>query len=316
MERTEKIPLIVIAGPTAVGKSEAAVELACRIGGEIISADSMQIYRGMDIGTAKIRPDQMRGIAHHLIDICDPDESFDVTRYQELAKNAVREIHARGHIPILAGGTGFYIQAVLYDIDFSESETASPIRDRLIQEEKEIGAQAMHMRLSAVDPVSARDIHPNNIRRVIRALEFYEQTGMRISDHNMAQRQKPPAYTSLYFVLSDARERLYERIDRRVDQMMQEGLVEEVETLRRKGYTADMQSMQGLGYKELLGMLDGLYPMEEAVRLIKQGSRHYAKRQLTWFRRERDCIWIDRGACPDTKDAVDIMINRMEQISI
>ena len=314
MDNNHRNPLVIIAGPTAVGKSEAAVELAKRIGGEIISADSMQIYRGMDIGTAKIRPDQMQGIPHHLIDICDPEEAFDVTRYQQLARKCIAEISGRGHIPIVAGGTGFYIQAVLYDIDFTGSETSPSLRESLTRQLLEKGNLQLHRQLAEIDPQAAREIHPNNVRRVIRALEFYEQTGQRISEHNKEQQEKQSAYRSLYFVLTDDRTRLYERINSRVDEMMREGLLEEVRRLRQKGCTADMQSMQGLGYKELFPVLEGKCALEEAVGMIRQGSRHYAKRQLTWFKREKNCIWIDRRDYPETADVVQMMTEKLERM--
>lgn len=290
----EKKPLIVLTGPTAVGKTALSVELAKKIGGEIISADSMQVYKYMDIGSAKIKKEEMQGIAHHLIDVLNPEEEFHVFRFQEMAKKAMEGIYERGHIPIIAGGTGFYIQALLYDIGFGEEEGASDVRLRLEKEAAEIGNEALHERLKLVDPESAEMIHPNNVKRVIRALEFYELNGSKISLHNKTEREKESPYHFCYFVLNDERELLYQRIEARVDEMIQEGLVDEVHRLKDMGYHKAMVSMQGLGYKEILAFLDGECTLEEAIRVIKRDTRHFAKRQLTWFRRERDVIWVNK----------------------
>ena len=290
----KKKPLIILTGPTAVGKTKASIGLAKAVDGEIISADSMQVYRHMDIGSAKIKPEEMEGIPHHLIDVLEPDDEFHVVKFQQLAKKAMREIWERGHIPIVTGGTGFYIQALLYDIDFDENEKEDACRKELEAYAKEHGAEALHEKLAFVDPASAEMIHPNNIKRVIRALEFYEQTGKRISEHNETQRQRESPYAFAYFVLTDDRAHLYERINRRVDQMIEEGLVNEVQALKDKGYTKQLVSMQGLGYKEILDYLDGRCSYEEAVRVLKRDTRHFAKRQLTWFRRERDVIWVNK----------------------
>ena len=290
----KKKPLIILTGPTAVGKTKASIGLAKAVDGEIISADSMQVYRHMDIGSAKIKPEEMEGIPHHLIDVLEPDDEFHVVKFQQLAKKAMREIWERGHIPIVTGGTGFYIQALLYDIDFDENEKEDACRKELEAYAREHGAEALHEKLALVDPASAEMIHPNNIKRVIRALEFYEQTGKRISEHNEIQRQRESPYAFAYFVLTDDRAHLYERINRRVDQMIEEGLVNEVQALKDKGYTKQLVSMQGLGYKEILDYLDGNCTLEEAIYTIKRDTRHFAKRQLTWFKRERDVIWINK----------------------
>lgn len=287
-------PLVVLTGPTAVGKTELSIALAKKIGGEIISADSMQVYRHMDIGSAKIRPDEMQGVPHYLIDTFSPDEEFHVVKFQEYAKRYIKEILARGNVPILVGGTGFYIQAVLYDIDFTESKENSKLRIQLEQFAKEQGAEKLHERLAAVDPKAAEEIHPNNIKRMIRAIEFFEQTGEKISRHNEEERQKQSPYNSAYFVLNEERQVLYQRIEKRVDKMMEQGLVEEVTKLKEMGYTKNMTSMQGLGYKEILDALDENITLEEAVYRMKRDTRHFAKRQLTWFKRERDVIWIDK----------------------
>ena len=291
----KKKPLIILTGPTAVGKTKASIGLAKAVDGEIISADSMQVYRHMDIGSAKIKPEEMEGIPHHLIDVLEPDDEFHVVKFQQLAKKAMREIWERGHIPIVTGGTGFYIQALLYDIDFDENEKEDACRKELEAYAREHGAEALHEKLALVDPASAEMIHPNNIKRVIRALEFYEQTGKRISEHNETQRQRESPYAFAYFVLTDDRAHLYERINRRVDQMIEEGLVNEVQALKDKGYTKQLVSMQGLGYKEILDYLDGNCTLEEAIYTIKRDTRHFAKRQLTWFKREKEVTWVDQG---------------------
>lgn len=291
---TEKKPLIILTGPTAVGKTKASIGLAKAIGGEIISADSMQVYRHMDIGSAKITKEEMADVPHYLIDVLEPEEEFHVVRFQQMAKAAMTDIYSRGKIPIIVGGTGFYIQALLYDIDFTENEGDSVYREKLEALAKEKGAAYLHGQLAMVDPKSAEEIHANNIKRVIRALEFYHQTGQKISEHNERERQKESPYQFCYFVLNDRRECLYERIDQRVDQMIRNGLVQEVQTLKEKGCTKQMVSMQGLGYKEIFSYLEGDCSLEEAVYIIKRDTRHFAKRQLTWFKRERDVIWVQK----------------------
>lgn len=291
---TEKKPLIILTGPTAVGKTKASIGLAKAIGGEIISADSMQVYRHMDIGSAKITKEEMADVPHYLIDVLEPEEEFHVVRFQQMAKAAMADIYSRGKIPIIVGGTGFYIQALLYDIDFNENEGDSVYREKLEALAKEKGAAYLHGQLAMVDPKSAEEIHANNIKRVIRALEFYHQTGQKISEHNERERQKESPYQFCYFVLNDRRECLYERIDQRVDQMIRNGLIQEVQTLKERGCTKQMVSMQGLGYKEIFSYLEGDCSLEEAVYIIKRDTRHFAKRQLTWFKRERDVIWVQK----------------------
>lgn len=289
-----KPPLIVLTGPTAVGKTKLSIALAQAVGGEIISADSMQVYQRMDIGSAKITKQEMQGVRHHLIDVLEPWEEFNVVVFQKLCKECLKDIYERGRIPILTGGTGFYIQAVLRDIDFTENKDNSEYRFQLEELAKEKGAQYLHEMLRQVDAVSAQAIHANNVKRMIRALEYYQLTGERISEHNGKEKQKVSAYNSCYFVLNDNRERLYHQIDLRVDQMLERGLVEEVQGLKALGMQKNMVSMQGLGYKEILSYLQGEISYEEAVYLIKRDTRHFAKRQLTWFRREADVIWIDK----------------------
>lgn len=301
---TETKPLVILTGPTAVGKTALSIKLASEIGGEIISADSMQVYRQMDIGSAKIKPEEMGGIPHHLIDILEPEEEFNVCLFEKLALEAMEQIYERGHIPVVVGGTGFYIQALLYQIDFTEEETDTAYRDKLWQLGEEKGNHYLHELLRKVDPKSAEEIHENNRKRVIRALEFYENCGKPISTHNKEQRQKTSAYNSCYFVLTDDRKKLYERIESRVDQMLSKGLVDEVRTLKERGCNASMVSMQGLGYKEILEYLDGRCSLLEAVEKIKKETRHFAKRQLTWFRREKDVIWLDKQVFAYDEDAV------------
>lgn len=290
-----KKPLIILTGPTAAGKTALSVQLAKTIGGEIISADSMQVYQGMDIGSAKISKQEMDGVAHHLIDILRPDDEFHVVKWKELAKEAVSKIYENGHIPIVVGGTGFYIQALLYDIDFTDSATDITVRERWETYEKEHGALALHEQLKRVDEVSALMIHCHNVKRVVRALEFYELTGRKISEHNETERKKESPYDFYYFVLTDERERLYERINKRVDQMVLQGLEAEVRQLLQAGYHRDLISMQGLGYKEMISYIEGDCSLLEAVYQIKRDTRHFAKRQITWFKRERQVIWLDQS---------------------
>ena len=289
-----KKPFVVLAGPTAVGKTKMSIRLAKAIGGEIISADSMQVYRHMDIGSAKIRPEEMEGVPHHLIDVLEPSEEFHVVKFQQMAKEAMTGIYDRGHIPILTGGTGFYIQAVLYDIDFTKESDDEAYRKELEDFAERSGAEALHERLAAVDPKAAKDIHPHNIKRVIRALEYHHQTGDLISRHNEQERQKESPYDASYFVLNDDRQKLYQQIDRRVDLMIEAGLVDEVQALKDMGCTSSMVSMQGLGYKEILAYLDGVLSFDDAIYRIKRDTRHFAKRQITWFKREKDVIWVDK----------------------
>lgn len=289
-----KRPLIVLTGPTAVGKTKLSIDLAKAVGGEIISADSMQVYRYMDIGSAKIRQSEMKGVPHYLVDVLDPAEEFHVVKFQEMAKAAMEQIYANGHIPILVGGTGFYIQAIVRDIDFTENEENTGVRTKWEQYAKAYGAESLHDKLREIDPKSADSIPAGNVKRVVRALEFYELSGKRISEHNEEQKAKGSPYHFAYFVLNDHRELLYERIEKRIDEMLKEGLVAEVQGLKDKGFTRNMVSMQGLGYKEILDYLDGKLTFEEAVSILKRDTRHFAKRQLTWFRREPEVTWIHK----------------------
>ncbi len=293
MENTKKKPLIVITGPTAVGKTDLSIRLAKDINGEIISADSIQIYKYMDIGSAKVMPEEMNGVVHHLIDELYPDEEFNVYTFKKMANTAMNGIYARGSVPVIAGGTGFYIQSVLYDINFDEEQGDKVYRHQLEKLAEEKGNEYIHNMLKAVDEESAAIIHMNNTKRVIRALEYYNETGKKFSQNNEEQRQNESPYEFKYFVLNMDREKLYERINMRVDMMVNAGLVEEVENLLKMGYHKDLNSMQGIGYKEIVSYLNGEMSLEDAIETLKQNTRHFAKRQLTWFRREKTVTWVN-----------------------
>lgn len=286
-----KQKLLVIIGPTAVGKTKLSIELAKRYNGEIISGDSMQIYRGMDIGTAKIKTEEMEGIPHHLIDIKEPDESFSVAEFQQLVREKISDITSRGKLPIIVGGTGLYIQSVIYDYQFSEAPADEELRLQLEERAKEIGNEALHQELIKVDPESASQIHPNNVRRVIRALEIFHCTGKIMSDYQNNQ-QPDLLYETALIGLTMERDKLYERINMRVEMMISEGLLDEVSRLHKQGLR-DCQSIQAIGYKEIYDYLDGKVSLDLAVENLKQNSRRYAKRQLTWFRNKMEVQWFD-----------------------
>ncbi len=311
----EKRKLVILAGPTAAGKTALSVTLARRLGAEIISADSMQVYRHMDIGSAKIRPGEMQGIPHHLIDCLDPTEPFDVTRFQNLALSAMEGIYERGRIPLITGGTGFYIQSVLYGIDFTDSAVDTPYRASLEALAEAEGRERLHGMLKEVDPAAAEAIPAGNLKRVIRALEFYRSTGRRISDHNAEEREKRSPYDFRYFVLELPREILYERINERVEEMVKEGLFSEVERLRELGVSSGMTSMQGIGYRQIMRYFDGYYgnspaAKETAVEDIKKETRHFAKRQITWFKREKDVIRVPLMDFPDREAVIQFMLEK------
>lgn len=308
-----KQPLIILSGPTSVGKTELSISLAKAINGEIISADSMQVYKHMDIGTAKIKPHEMGGIPHYLIDELEPDDEFNVVRFQEFAKQYMSMVYEKNKIPIIVGGTGFYIQAVLYDIDFTSTPTDCSYRTELELLLQEHGSEYLHDILKEVDPESAKAIHPNNSKRVIRALEFLKQTGTRISEHNEEQRDRQSPYQYCYFVLNKDRAKLYESINQRVDIMLKEGLVEEVAALRQQGYHRDLVSMQGLGYKEIYAYLEGECTLEEAIYILKRDTRHFAKRQITWFKRERDVIWVNKDDFPTNDALLDFILLQLSE---
>lgn len=316
MKQQEKKPLIILTGPTAAGKTSLSIELAKSIDGEIISADSMQVYKKMDIGTAKIRPEEMQGVPHYLIDELDPSEEFNVVAFVEKSKEAMKKIYAAGHIPIIVGGTGFYIQALLYDIDFSQHEDKESYRKELEQLAKEKGKEYLYEILKKKDPEYATITHCNNVKKVIRALEYYKETGKKLSEHNEEQRQKESPYNFAYFVLYHDREELYDRINRRVDLMMEDGLLFEVESLIKEGYTKNLVSMQGLGYKEFFDYFDGRMTLEDTVDKIKKDTRHFAKRQLTWFRREKEVIWLNKKEYEQEKDLLDSVLNIIQEKGI
>lgn len=312
-----KQPLIILTGPTAAGKTALSIQLAKTIGGEIISADSMQIYKKMDIGTAKIRPEEMAGIPHYLVDELEPDEPFNVVIFQQKAREAMAQIRASGHIPIIVGGTGFYIQAILNDIDFKDNDDDLSYRQSLeAMAAEEGGAAALYAMLCEIDPESSEKIHANNTKKIIRALEYYHQTGQKISEHNAMEAQKQSPYNFAYFVLTRPRDILYDRIERRIDQMLSEGLVEEVAHLKDLGYTRQLVSMQGLGYKEILAYLDGEISLDEAIYILKRDTRHFAKRQLTWFRREREVIWVNQSDYGSESAILTDMIHILRQKGI
>lgn len=307
----EKQPLIIITGPTAVGKTALSVETALKLNGEIISADSMQVYRGMDIGTAKIKEEEKKGVPHYLIDIINPDEEFNVTVFKDMAKKCIDDIASRGKIPIIAGGTGFYIQSVLYDVDFTDYDEDKRSEVRMLLEDtlEEKGIDFMYERLQEVDPKYAEVIHKNNIRRVLHGLEYNIMTGNRLSEHNEEQRERTSPYNFLYCVLNDDRAKVYGRINKRVDDMLREGLADEVRGLLDAGYSRELQSMQGLGYKEMADYLYGECPYDEAVEIIKRDTRHFAKKQLTWFKRERVTVEVNRETLGSEEKILDFVLS-------
>ena len=313
----EKQPLVILTGPTAVGKTSLSISLAKAIGAEIISADSMQVYKGMDIGTAKIRQEEMQGVKHYLIDVMSPDEEFDITVFKKMACEAIDKIRANGHIPLIVGGTGFYIQSVLYDIEFDNADKDTSYRDELYRLAEQNAPMYLHNMLREIDEKSADTIHYNNVKRVARAIEYYKQTGMKISEHNEEQRKKDSPYNYVYFVLNDDRKLLYDRINKRVDAMFDEGLIEEVRKLKERGIGRDATSMQAIGYKEVLDYLDGLCTLDELKENIKNNTRHFSKRQITWFKREKDIEWINLEEFGHNRENVlEYMLNILEDKNI
>lgn len=309
-------PLIILTGPTAVGKTALSIGLAKAVDGEIISADSMQVYRKMNIGTAKIQQSEMQGVRHHLIDILDPGEDFNVVLFKKYALEAMKDIYSRGKIPVVVGGTGFYIQALLYDINFEDNDNDMSYREELQALAAEHGNSYIHDMLAGVDPESAEKIHENNVKRVIRALEFYKKTGTKISKHNEAESQKESPYNFEYFVLNDDRQKLYDRIDRRIDIMLEDGLLDEVRSLVDEGYSRDLVSMQGLGYKEMIDYIQERYTLDEAVYTLKRDTRHFAKRQVTWFKREKQVTWVNKNEFDSEADILSFMIERLREKEI
>lgn len=297
-------PLVILVGPTAVGKTAIAIELALRLQGEVVTADSMQVYRGMDIGTAKPTIAERRGVPHHMIDLVTPDQSFNVARYRDLAHRVIADIYERGRLPIVSGGTGLYVRALLEEFQLPAPGAAPEIRSRLEAEAERLGKAALHERLATLDPPTAARLHPNDVRRVIRALEVLEVTGKPLSQHLAEAEARPPRYQPISVGLTRPRDELYRRIDRRVDLLMDAGLLEEVRSLTEQ-YTLNRTARQGLGYKEMIAYLEGECTFDEAIERLKRETRRYAKRQLTWFRRDRHVRWFDLSSYPSEASAID-----------
>ncbi len=289
-----KQKLLVLGGPTAVGKTELSIKLAKELNGEIISADSMQIYKYMDIGSAKVTEQEMDGIKHHLIDVIEPNLPFSVADFKEYGEISLKNILSKNKFPIIAGGTGLYINSLTCNMTFTEAEKDEEYRLYLEKLSEEKGNDFVHEMLKEIDPISYKEIHANNRKRVIRALEVYKLTKKPFSSFNAGEDFYKSDYDVYYYVLTMNRDKLYEKINKRVDIMIEKGLLEECIKLKEMGYTSDMQSMQGIGYKEILYYLENKISFEDAVNMIKQGSRNYAKRQLTWFRRDKRCIFLDK----------------------
>lgn len=285
--------IVVIAGPTASGKTALGIEIAKRLNGEIISADSMQIYKYMDIGSAKPTFSEMQGVPHHMIDVVYPDQEFSVALFRNIAVKIIDEIINRNHVPIIVGGTGLYINSLIYPYDFTDSPEDKGYREELTELAKDKGNELVHNMLKNIDPESFIRIHPNNIRRVIRALEVYRNTGKTISEYQRESKSRDMEYETAYIGLTMDRQLLYDRINLRVDKMFEAGLIEEVKKLKSMGYNKNMVSMQGIGYKEIFDFLDNKCTIEETKNVIKQSSRHYAKRQLSWFRRDEKIYWVE-----------------------
>lgn len=288
----DKPNLLVLVGPTAVGKTKLSIEIAKAFSCEIISGDSMQVYRGMDIGTAKIQSSEMEGIPHHLIDVLNPDEPFSVAQFQDSCRQLIPEIGERGKLPFIVGGTGLYVESVCYEYQFTDTGADEEFRSQMQNLADEEGNKALHARLAAVDPQSAERLHPNDVRRVIRALEIYHMSGTTLSSQLESQNKQSP-YNLCIIGLTMDRQMLYNRIEQRIDEMMDAGLVDEVRSLLGQGFTRNLISMQGLGYKEILEHLEDGVPLEVAVTKLKRDTRRFAKRQLSWFRHMKDISWVD-----------------------
>lgn len=304
----KKRPLVILAGPTAVGKTKTSIELAKILNGEIISADSMQVYKYMDIGTAKITKSEMQNIKHYLIDEFNPDDDFSIAVFKNKAKAYIDDIHSRGKIPILVGGTGFYINSIIYDNDFTESQKDNSYREHLQNIALNNPPNFLHDMLKNIDIQASIQIHPNNTKRIIRALEFFEHTGTKISEHNKIEKQRNSPYNTTFFVLNMDRALLYDRINLRVDLMLKAGLIKEVQNLLDLGYNKNLVSMQGLGYKEIVKYLEGEYSLDYAIEILKRDTRRFAKKQLTWFNHQAENpIWLDVSSFENTE----ILVNQM-----
>ena len=308
----KKIPLIILTGPTAVGKTALSIELAKDLNAEIISADSMQIYEYMDVGSAKVTKEEMDGVIHHLIDEVKPDYAFSVSEFQKRANKYIKDIDDRGKKVLVTGGTGLYLNSLIYDMDFAKSNSNSKLREELELELKENGIDYMHEKLRGLDEEAANRIHKNNTKRVIRAIEVC-MSGQKMNDFSKDLRYNEK-YKPIIIVLNRDREVLYQRINKRVDIMLENGLLDEVKELLKMGYTKDMISMQGIGYKEMIKYLDGEYTYDEAIEIIKRDSRRYAKRQLTWFKRYQDAKWFDLDKYQDIEILKEDIINHIEKL--
>ncbi|MCM8710655.1 tRNA (adenosine(37)-N6)-dimethylallyltransferase MiaA [Clostridium sp. SYSU_GA19001] len=306
--------LLILAGPTAVGKTSISIELAKRINGEIISADSMQIYKYMDIGSAKITKEEMSNVPHYLIDIVEPSENFSVAEFKKLACKAIDDISSKGKFPMLVGGTGLYINSIIYNYGFTQANKDEDYRAYLEKLALEHGKEYVHNMLKEVDIESYNRLYSNDLKRVIRALEVYKLTGTTISEFSKNEDIFNIPYRIFYFVLNMDRAKLYSRINKRVDMMIENGLIDEVIKLKESGYNSNMQSMKGIGYKEILSYLEGKIKLEEAVDMIKQGSRNYAKRQITWFKKDNRAIWIDKDKFNDEGEIVEYIINKIDEL--
>lgn len=312
-----KKPLIVLTGPTASGKTSLSVALAKKIGGEIISGDSMQVYKGMDIGTAKVTQEEKEGVPHYMIDEFEPSEECSVALFQEKVKGYMDKIYKKRKIPMIVGGTGFYIRAITHDIKFENTSQDTSIRDGLMKEASDYGPDYLHNKLREIDPVSARKIHKNNIQRVVRAIEYYQQTGELISEHNEKEKERQTPYNLLFFALNMDRDLLYDRIGTRVDQMLEEGLLEEARSFFELGYSRDLPSMRGIGYKEFYPYFESKENLDRCIELLKQNTRNYAKRQLTWLRNQVDPVWINVDEYNFEKEAIlKVLYKHVEEANI
>jgi tRNA dimethylallyltransferase len=306
--------LFILGGPTAVGKTEISIKLAQRLNGEVISADSMQIYKSMDVGSAKISKEEMRGVPHHMVDIIEPNEEFSVAEFKERAENAIEDMNSRNKLPMLVGGTGFYINSLIYNYNFASTNKDEEYREYLTKLADDKGKEYVHGLLKDIDEESYNKLYPNDLKRVIRSLEVHKVSGKPMSEFAADQDILDIPYKVYYFVLNMDRQKLYSQINTRVDIMMKNNLVGEVIKLKEMGYNADMQSMKGIGYKEILYYLNGEISLNEAVDMIKQGSRNYAKRQLTWFRKDPRVIWINKDDFGSDDEIVEHIICQFHSI--